>query len=493
MQYISTRDKARSVSGAQAVIAGLAPDGGLFVPGSFPALEGGLLSEMASWPYARIASWVLRQYFDDIPASAVEDIAARAYGAQFDDNAIAPLTELFSGQYLLELYHGPTLAFKDMALQALPGLMLESMRLTGEKREVCILVATSGDTGKAALDGFKDVSGTRIAVCYPASGVSAAQKRQMVTQEGGNVFVLAVEGNFDDAQTGVKRIFADASIAGALDKKGIRLSSANSINWGRLAPQIAYYIYAYTRLAQSGLRSGEHADFVVPTGNFGNILAAYYARRMGLPIRRLVCASNANRVLHDFFETGEYNSRRTLYPTLSPSMDILISSNLERLLFEAAGRDDALVNGWMRSLRETGAFRIPPDIKAWMDGVFSAGWGDDGATLASIRRVFEQTGRLIDPHTAVAMHVTQRLRSDDTPLVIVATASPFKFAADVLEAIAPGEAKGKDEFAVTYALAKKAGCEVPERIAALEGKPVLHTARCAPEGIESELMRWLNN
>ena len=403
MLYRSTRGRSPSVSACEAVVRGLAPDGGLYVPESIPAFAPGELKELAGLPYVGRARAVLGRYFDDFTGEELTGCIEGAWGAgsRFDGPNPAPLTAA-GPAYLLELWHGPTCAFKDMALQFLPRAMVVARRKLGVAEKTLILAATSGDTGKAALEGFADVPGTWCAVYYPQDGVSAAQRRQMVTQRGGNVSVIAVQGNFDDAQTGVKAIFGDRGFNGRLRQEGWILSSANSINWGRLAPQIVYYVSAWCDLYRAGaVDESQPVDFVVPTGNFGNILSAWYARQMGVPIGRLLCASNRNRVLTDFFENGVYDVRRPFYQTISPSMDIVVSSNLERLLFELSGRDGAAMRAMMDALKTDGFYTVEEGVRTALREVFRAASADDEQTAAAIEQVWERHGALLDPHTAV--------------------------------------------------------------------------------------------
>lgn len=496
MHYVSTRDAKRQVSSAEAIVAGLSPDGGLFVPECFPRFSIEDLAGMLKLDYSACASKVLGTYLSDFTHQELDEITKAAYGDNFDNTDIAPVRAL-GGESVMELFHGPTLAFKDMALQILPHLMSASIQKTGETRKVLILVATSGDTGKAALEGYKNVPGTAIIVFYPREGVSSAQKLQMITQEGSNVAVYSVEGNFDDAQNGVKRIFCDDGLAQTIDTLGYKLSSANSINWGRLVPQIAYYFWAYLTEVRAGrLTLGDRLNVVVPTGNFGNILAAYYAKRMGLPLAKLICASNSNNVLTDFFNTGAYDSRRSFFKTSSPSMDILISSNLERLLFEAAGRDEETVKRWMKALSTQGRYEVGEEIRAALIGDFYAGCSTEEEAKATIQRVFESSSYLMDPHTAVAQAVYEQYKAetgDSTASLVVSTASPYKFASDVLLAIAPSVEEG-DEFAIAKKLSEASKTPVPFAIAALEGKPRLHTESCATEDmgdvVLSKLRAW---
>ena len=478
MSFFSTRGRS-GVTASQAILQGLAPDGGLFVPAMFPTLEGPELASLGGLSYPQRAALILRQYLEDFtPAEIEEDVRAAYSPERFDDPAVAPLRRLDEATWALELFHGPTLAFKDMALQLLPRLIRRSAVKNGETREVSILVATSGDTGKAALEGFRDVAGTSCTVFYPIDGVSDVQKLQMVTTGGNNTHVIAVKGNFDDAQTGVKELFASGDFREKMKAAGRVLSSANSINFGRLAPQIVYYFSAYVDMVGRGaIRMGDPVNFCVPTGNFGNILAGYYARNMGLPIHRLICASNRNNVLTDFFHHGIYSTHRTFFKTISPSMDILVSSNLERLLYESADRDGDLIATWMRQLKECGSFSVGDQRHDWMAGVFWADCADDKDTLAEIRARWLQDHYLMDPHTAVAGHVLREYRkaeNDRTPTVIVSTASPYKFAADVLSALTGGKDSGTDAFAAGEKLEEMTQVPMPEQVRKLRDLPVRH-------------------
>lgn len=434
MQFISTRNKNNRVSAAEAIVYGLAEDGGLFVPEEFPQLSEQDLQGMINMPYPERAAWVLSKFMSDFSYEELTEYTHKAYSRFYTDDP-CPLVALDELTYILELWHGPTCAFKDMALSLLPYLMTAAREKVGEKNKTLIMVATSGDTGKAALEGFKDVPNTSIVVFYPSEGVSDMQRLQMQTQEGDNVYVCAIKGNFDDAQSAVKSIFASEEANKALLDKGYVLSSANSINWGRLAPQIAYYISSYVDMLEGGVVNyGDKVNFVVPSGNFGNILAGYYARRMGLPIGRLLCASNCNNVLTDFFTTGVYNINREFFKTMSPSMDILISSNLERLLFEITGRDDNAVSTMMSDLKAKGEYRL--DMHAIADNApeFMAGYADEELTADALANFYDDYDYVADPHTGVAIAVSDTV-DNDLPSVIVSTASPFKFPADVYEAL----------------------------------------------------------
>ena len=494
MKYVSTRDKARQVDAAQAIVAGLSHEGGLYVPEDFPSFAAVRIESMAGMPYAARAGEVLSAYLTDYTRQEIDECVAGAYAAaRFGDDP-APLKSV-GDLHVLELWHGPTHAFKDMALQMLPRLMTRAMKKTGVDKQVFILVATSGDTGKAALEGFCDVEGTQVGVFYPVDGVSPAQKLQMITQEGNNVHVCAVKGNFDDAQTGVKRIFGDEQFARELAEKGYVLSSANSINWGRLVPQVAYYFSAYADLIKQGaIPMGQEVNFCVPTGNFGNILAAYYAKRMGLPVGRLLCASNANNVLFDFIEQGVYDANRPFHKTTSPSMDILVSSNLERLLFELCGRDDAQVKEWMQALKTGGEYRVDDSTRAALQESFSAGWTDDKKALDAIRRVHAEHGYTMDPHTAVAWAVAEQYREetcDARPMVVVSTASPYKFGRSVLTALEGEEAAAKlDEFACSDELEKVSGLPMPRTLRELPTKEKRHNDVVEPASMHDEVRLW---
>ena len=496
MSFFSTRGGA-CVTASQAVLWGLARDGGLYVPSMYPLLSPEKIASFCPMSYQQIAERVLRCFLEDYSIPEIETAVNAAYAAPaFDDPAIAPVRSLDARTHVLELFHGPTLAFKDIALKLLPYLVKLAAQKNEEQREISILVATSGDTGKAALEGFRDVPGTSCSVFYPVDGVSDMQKLQMTTTQGDNTHVIGVRGNFDDAQTGIKRLFSDPAFhekMAAMDKLP---SSANSINFGRLVPQVVYYFTAYITLVNRGaLRMGQSLNFVVPTGNFGDILAGYYAKRMGLPIGRLVCASNRNNVLSDFFTDGVYYTHRTFFQTMSPSMDILISSNLERLLYESADRDGRIVKSWMDLLADCGSFYIGAQRLAELQKTFSAGFADDVMTGEEIRRVFEHTGYLMDPHTAVGSHVLNDYREqtgDQSPAVLIATASPYKFASDVLGSLQDAQAvEGLDAFACAERLSEVSGVPVPRQIAELKTLPVRHTAVCERDGMEAALFEAL--
>ena len=475
MHYVSTRDQSLSYTAAQAIEQGLSRDGGLFLPETFPTLPD--LETLRPMTYEQRAAAIMGLFLEGFTQEELLTFARKAYGPEkFDCPEVAPVRELHCKTHILELWHGPTCAFKDMALQMLPHLLTASMQKNGEEKTVCILVATSGDTGKAALEGFKDVNGTKIMVFYPKDGVSDIQQLQMVTQAGENVGVCAVVGNFDDAQTGVKQIFSDPAVRETLAARGYVLSSANSINWGRVLPQVVYYISAYCDLLNAGkIAMGDKINVCVPTGNFGNILACYYARKMGLPVGKLICASNANNVLTDFLKTGVYDRNRPFYNTVSPSMDILISSNLERLLFDLTG-SDAEVRDYMAQLSATGRYEVSDRVKAAIGDLFVSGCCDDARTLNTIEKIFHQTGYLMDTHTAVAYTVLQDYRAvtaDDTVTVVASTASPFKFCDSVLEAL--GVADRQPGTAILDQLTQVTGKAAPAPLAALAGKAVRFT------------------
>ena len=483
MPFVSTRG-AEHVSAPEAIVRGIAPDGGLYVPLELPRLSRRDFDALAQMDYPARAAYTLNALLDGFTQEELLPMAKDAY-ARFDDPAVAPIRELRDGRYVLELFHGPTLAFKDMALQFLPRLLTASAKKQGETKEIAILTATSGDTGKAALEGFRDVAGTSVTVFYPLGGVSAVQEKQMVTSQGKNVHVVSVRGNFDDAQTGVKKLFGDPDFQKKMEEMGKTLSSANSINLGRLAPQVAYYLSACAELLRRGkITWDEGLNVCVPTGNFGNILAAWYAKRMGAPIKKLICASNKNDVLTDFINTGVYDRRREFHKTISPSMDILISSNLERFLWELAGGDPGAVRGWMDALRQNGVYEISEGQKETLRAAFYGGFADDAATRQTIRALWETEGYLTDPHTGVAMRVSQGYRAetkDSAPMLIVSTASPYKFAADVADAIQV-KTEG-DAFAAAAALEKKTGVKAPEAVLKLRDMPVLHTRVCEKDAM----------
>ena len=494
MYYVSTRDHSLQYTPAQAIAQGLSRDGGLFLPVSIPKLPEGALKEMTGMTYQQRAQYIMSLYLEDFTAEELGQFAEKAYGPdKFDTPAVAPLKKVDDGTYCLELWHGPTCAFKDMALQMLPYLLTASLKKNQEEKTVCILVATSGDTGKAALEGFKDVDHTKIMVFYPKDGVSDIQQLQMATQEGANVGVSAVVGNFDDAQTGVKTLFSDESLREELAQRGYFLSSANSINWGRVLPQIVYYISAYCDLlAQGAVTEGEPVNFCVPTGNFGNILSAFYAKEMGLPIGRLLCASNSNNVLTDFIATGKYDRNRPFYNTVSPSMDILISSNLERLLYLLSGGDDKLVAGYMKELSDTGCYQVSEEMRKKIQSVFVGGFSSEAETEATIGKMMDEHKYLIDTHTAVAFHVLEQYRKDtgdQTKTVVASTASPFKFCDAVLDALHVTEkATGT---ALLDQLADVSGMPAPQPLATLKDKKVRFTSWTEKEQMRTVVTDFL--
>jgi len=497
MLYYSSRGKASPVSAAQAITKGIAADGGLFVPEKLPRISKEDWPKLMDSSYQQRVVQILSLFLTEFTSAELEECAAAAYHSdRFDHPQIAPLVHMGGHTYIQELWHGPTCAFKDMALQMLPHLLTRSMAKTQEADDIVILVATSGDTGKAALEGFKNIDRTQIIVFYPEEGVSQVQKRQMITQEGSNVHVAAVEGNFDDAQSGVKRIFADPSLNDHLAQKGLKLSSANSINWGRLVPQIVYYVSAYVDLCNQGaVKAGQPVNFVVPTGNFGNILAAFYARQMGVPINRLICASNANNVLTDFIRTGVYDRNRHFEKTLSPSMDILISSNLERLLFEVTGHDPVKISDWMEQLKTQGRYELDPATLEAVQSIFWADYCSDLQTLITIRAVWEDQRYLLDTHTAVAVHVYQsylKAMADPTPTVIVSTASPFKFGSSVARALLSSELiQDKDEFSLLKMLSTATGIPIPRGIAGLENREIKHKTLTSADAMEETVLNFL--
>ncbi len=487
MQYQSTRSSKISITSAEAIKQGLSTEGGLFVPETIPEISMAEISRMADMNYRQRAKVILSKYLTDFTEEELENCISSAYTKEkFETDNIAPVYKLNDTSYVLELWHGPTCAFKDMALQILPHLLTTSMKKTKENDEVVILVATSGDTGKAALEGFRDVDGTRIIVFYPEKGVSEIQKLQMITQEGNNVGVAAVCGNFDDAQNGVKKIFTDEDYKKLLANNRFKLSSANSINWGRLVPQIVYYFSAYADLLFGGeIKAGEKINIVVPTGNFGNILAAYYAYKMGLPVNRFICASNKNNILTDFIKTGVYDKNRDFHTTISPSMDILISSNLERFLFDMLDRDDIALSSLMRQLAENGKYTVSPEVMSRISSIFSGGCADDEKTIATIKSCSEEFGYVIDTHTAVAKAVYDdyvKETGDKTKTVIASTASPFKFNQSVLIALGGhGAVAGKDEFTLLDDLSERSGMDIPKSLAELKNKPKLFGTVCEKE------------
>ena len=493
MKYYSTRDSALRMDSAEAVKMGLSRDGGLLTPETIPQIDRVFLESLVAERYQTRAAKVMGLYLTDYTEEELLSFAENAYGPdKFDTEAVAPVRTLDDTTHCLELWHGPTSAFKDMALQMLPQLLSAALRKTGEDKTACILVATSGDTGKAAMEGFADVPQTKIMVFYPKNGVSKVQETQMVTQEGDNVGVCAVAGNFDDAQAGVKRIFSDSAVRETLAKRGYFLSSANSINWGRILPQVVYYISAYCDLVRDGkLAMGDRVNFCVPTGNFGDILAAYYAKRMGLPVGKLICASNRNDVLTDFLRTGVYDRNRPFHTTMSPSMDILVSSNLERLLFDLSGENDEEVRGYMAALAESGRYEVSGPVKAALKEQFWGGFCDEAGTAAAIGSYYKK-GYLMDTHTAVAASVMEQYRretGDDTATVFVSTASPYKFCNHVLTAI--GETPAGDGVELLDQLNTVTGVPVPRRLAALKGKARRFDRTCEKPDMNDVVLEFL--
>ncbi len=493
LMYRSTRSADVRVTASQAILKGLAEDGGLYVPESIPELDISM-GALAQMDYRQVAYQVMKLFLTDFTEEELKSCIDRAYDDKFDTSEIVPIVKA-DGAYFLELFHGATIAFKDMALSILPHLLTTSARKNNITNDIVILTATSGDTGKAAMAGFADVDGTKIIVFYPKDGVSPVQEKQMVTQRGGNTYVVGIRGNFDDAQTGVKNMFGDRKLAAELDAAGYQFSSANSINIGRLVPQIVYYVYAYTRLLAGGeIQDGEPVNVVVPTGNFGNILAAFYAKNMGLPIGKLICASNENKVLYDFFSTGTYDRNREFKLTSSPSMDILISSNLERLIYRIAG-DDARVNReLMESLKSDGVYSVTPAMREKLKD-FYGGYADESETAEAIRAIYEDTGYVIDTHTAVAAAVYKKYRSDSgdgTKTVIASTASPFKFTRSVMNAIDSEKYGSMDDFELVDELGKLANVSIPAAIEDIRTAPVLHDRICDVSGMEDTVKNILN-
>ncbi|MBQ2974592.1 MAG: threonine synthase [Clostridia bacterium] len=492
MNYVSTRDTAVKVTASQAITKGISSEGGLFVPENLPAVSIDEIKILAGLDYIGRAKSILSLFLTDFSEAEVDSCVRGAYETGFSDAKVAPLAKIEDGVHILELFKGPTCAFKDMALQILPRLLTVSSGKAAPGTKIVILVATSGDTGKAALEGFKDVENTQILVFYPSDGVSPMQKLQMCTQEGNNVAVCAIEGNFDDAQSGVKRIFTDKAIGEKLAENSMAFSSANSINWGRLCPQIVYYFSAYCDLVASGeIKAGDEINVVVPTGNFGNILAAYYAKKMGLPVKKLICASNSNSVLTEFLTTGVYNRNREFFTTISPSMDILISSNLERLLYSVAGSEN--VTEWMKQLSADGKYEVDAATFEAIKSLFAAGCCNDDETKATIAKIFKEKDYLCDTHTAVAVKVYYDYKEhtgDTTPAVIASTASPFKFSAAVLEAV-DGKNDGLDEFEMVERLAEVTGKCCPEQLANLRNKAVRFDGCCSKDSMDGVVFNML--
>ncbi len=485
LQYKSTRNSELKVTASQAILKGLAPDGGLFVPETLPSLDVSM-EELKDKSYQEIAYLVMKQFLTDFTEEELKSCINKAYDSKFDTQEIAPLAKV-DGTYYLELFHGATIAFKDMALSILPHLLTTSAKKNKVENEIVILTATSGDTGKAAMAGFADVEGTRIIVFYPKNGVSKVQELQMLTQKGANVDVVAIHGNFDNAQSGVKAMFEDKALAEELGKKGYQFSSANSINIGRLVPQVVYYVYAYAKLlAHEEIQAGELIDVVVPTGNFGNILAAYYAKNMGVPIEKLVCASNENKVLFDFFQTGTYDRNRDFILTTSPSMDILISSNLERLIYLITGEDSEKTDAFMQELKQDGKYAVTDAMKEKLAD-FEAGYATEAQTSQMIHDVYKKTGYVMDTHTAVAAYVCDSLKKEeklDKKCLVASTASPFKFVKSVMTSIDPSY-ENADELALMDTLKETAGVELPQAIKDIMDAKILHNLECDVDQMEA--------
>ncbi len=494
MEYLSTRGSPRAIPSKKAIIKGIAEDNGLYVPSHFPYLGDKVFVGSGQESYVSRATKILRTFLTDFALDELDAACRKAYSDNFDTPGVAPVQFLGDKTGVLELWHGPTLAFKDMALQLMPWLLKTAVLSENDPYKIVILVATSGDTGKAALEGFADVEGVLLFVFYPHEGISEIQRLQMVTQRGSNVGVCGVRGNFDDAQSGVKRIFSDPEINARLEGVHFRFSSANSINWGRLAPQIVYYFSAYEdMIAAKKVERGQPIHICVPTGNFGNILAAYYAFRCGLPVSKLICASNINKVLTDFIRSGIYDRRREFYKTESPSMDILISSNLERLVFELADRKAGTVLEWMNHLATQGWYQVSRDALSRLQSLFYGGFADQRETSQSIKEAFERHGYLLDPHSAVGYSVLKKYREetgDGTPAVLASTASPFKFNRAVLEAIGR-ETSHKDEFALLSELSSIIGQAVPAKLAELKVLPEIHQDVCEKDGMTRVILKFL--
>ncbi len=490
--YNSTRSKENPVKASEAILKGLSDDGGLFVPDHIPTLDKSL-KELSAMTYQEVAYEVMKLFLTDFTEEELKNCINRAYDEKFDTEVIAPLAEA-EGAYYLELFHGSTIAFKDMALSILPHLMITSARKNNIQNEIVILTATSGDTGKAALAGFASVEGTRIIVFYPKNGVSPIQEKQMVTQKGDNTLVVGIHGNFDDAQTGVKKIFSDKELAKEMEEKGFQFSSANSINIGRLVPQICYYVYAYAKmLSEEKIAEGETINVVVPTGNFGNILAAFYAKNMGLPIGKLICASNDNKVLYDFFSTGTYDRNREFMLTTSPSMDILISSNLERLIYRIAGNDADKNKELMMALNGAGKYEITDEMKAALAD-FYGNYATEAETAEEIKRLYGACGYVIDTHTAVASAVYQKYvaeTGDDKKTIIASTASPFKFTRSVMNAI-DEKYDSMSDFELVDELSKIANVKVPMAIEEIRTAPVVHDKQCDVDKMQDVVKEFLN-
>lgn len=492
MIYKSTRSSENEISSCEAMIKGIADDGGLYVPKEIPEINESI-EDLINMNYKELACFILKKFFTDFEDGELEKCAKTAYDDKFDTPIIAPLVEK-EGVHFLELYHGPTLAFKDIALTILPHLLKTAAKKKNIEKDIVILTATSGDTGKAALEGFANVVGTKIVVFFPQNGVSEIQKRQMITQDGKNTFVVGIDGNFDDAQNGVKALFNDKEFVKEINENKYIFSSANSINIARLIPQVVYYFYSYlTLLKNKKIQKGESINVVVPTGNFGNILAAYYGKKMGLPIHKLICASNENNVLYDFLNSGVYDKRRDLKLTMSPSMDILISSNLERLLYEISGRDEALIKELMLKLQKEGKYEITEDMKTKLKD-FYGGYASEQKTLESISNLYKSSGYVMDTHTAVAYSVYKKYKEethDDTKTIIVSTASPFKFGRSICKAIGI-ETDNIDDFKVMDELSKTAKLPIPEAIKNLQYKKIVHNNLYKKDEMKIAVKKFLN-
>ena len=492
MRYSSTRDKNATASASKAIAQGISVEGGLFVPDTIPTFEGEDFKRLSELDYVGRAEYVLKQFLTDFTEEEISYCANGAYKGNFDEDKPAPVKTLDEKTHILELWHGPTCAFKDLALQILPYLLTTSAKKVSNGKKTVILVATSGDTGKAALEGFCDVENTEIIVFYPNDGVSEMQQLQMNTQKGNNVFVSAINGNFDDAQTGVKTIFTDAKIKEILADNNMEFSSANSINWGRLAPQIIYYISAYLDLLNSGADLKDGFNVAVPTGNFGNILAAYYAKMMGVPIAKLICASNSNNVLTDFLKTGTYDRNREFYTTISPSMDILISSNLERMLYELTDHNNELIAFWQNELKESGKYTVSAPVFEKLQELFFGGCCNEEETAKTIKETFDKYGYLIDTHTAVAVKVYNdyaKLSGDLRPVVIASTASPYKFTKSVLESI--GKTSPADDFDAVEMMSELTNTTVPAPLAALKDARVRFNNVCEKQDMNRVVLDYL--
>ena len=490
--YHSTRNSEETATASEAILKGLTSDGGLFVPDSIPKLNVSL-EDLTKMSYQEIAYAVMKEFLTDFTEEELKTCINNSYDSKFDTEEIA-VTKKVDGAYYLELFHGATIAFKDMALSILPHLLVTSARKNNVKNEIVILTATSGDTGKAALAGFADVPGTKIIVFYPKSGVSPIQEKQMVTQKGDNTYVIGIKGNFDDAQTGVKKMFSNKELAKVMNDNGFQFSSANSINIGRLVPQVVYYVKAYADLLKQGaLKAGEPMNVVVPTGNFGNILASYYAKQMGIPIGKFVCASNKNKVLFDFFETGKYDRNREFYVTTSPSMDILISSNLERMIYRIAGNDAKQCAKFMAALTKDGEYVITDAMKAELSEFFGA-FGSEEETAVKIKEVYDKEGYVMDTHTVVAAVAYDKYKAatgdDKTPTIIASTASPYKFTRSVMDAIDPAY-DAEDDFELVDELNKVSKTEIPKAIEEIRTAPVLHDTVCETVAMEDEVKKIL--